>query len=724
MKNKWLSKKPSMPVGEPLNFAQQLVVMSCLVVSTAYIGWRATSMNADAPVFSAVLYGAEVFGYIMTLLHFATVWRLSVRKAAQPPEHLSVDVFIPTINEPLSTVRRTALAAIAMDYRHKVWILDDGRREEMKRLAATLNCGYIARDNNLHAKAGNLNHALARTQGEFIAIFDADHAPKKSFLMRTLGYFNDSNVAFVQAPQEFYNLDSYQHRLNRRTGRMWTEQALFFRVIQRGKDMWNAAFFCGSCAVIRRSHLEEIGGFATGTVAEDLHTSLLLHKKGYRSVYHDEPLAFGIAADQIEGFYKQRLRWGRGAMQIWRKESILFGKGLTLMQRLLYFCSVGTYFTGWQKLVFFITPPLVLLTGWLPVQAEGQQFFTFFLPYLALNMLAFSETSRGFARSWYSEQYHMAAFAALASSTLGYFKRHIKFSVTSKRFGAVSTYWKYLIPQLLISALCIAGIAYGAGRYAAGGFIDAYAFAANVFWAGYTLTMALLSIHFACARAGFRRQDYRFRVPLVATFTDAQGQEHHATVRDISATGLRLQLPETKEYAQEETIRGRLFLPDGPLPFTAMLRTTNIRKGGMTLGARFQWEDTTARNRVERFLYGTDIEWRIHGINDRAPTLLDRVLTPLLALRSKRLGKQPLSMLYTATDATRGTPLPGVIALNRKNTRAQVALFTPLPKGTSLETRVLTLQGWKTLRARIANENWVDSAGASLYHCELEEAFA
>ena len=183
-------------------------------------------LNPEAYIFSWVLYGAELFGFVTAMLHLFMSWRLTVRNSPPVPEGMSVDIFIPTINESEAIVRRTLLAARNMDYPHETWLLDDGKRPVMARLAAELGCHYLARDDNRHAKAGNLNHALAQSKGEFIAIFDADHAPERHFLERTLGYFADENVAFVQTPQDFYNLDSYQHRRNRDGRQVWTEQSL------------------------------------------------------------------------------------------------------------------------------------------------------------------------------------------------------------------------------------------------------------------------------------------------------------------------------------------------------------------------------------------------------------------------------------------------------------------------------------------------------------------
>ncbi len=231
----------------PLEGPRRALVGLFVVVAVWYLSWRLGTFNPDAPLFSRLIYAAEVFGFVTALLHIFMCWRLSVRRAASPRVWRSVDVFVPTYNESIDIVRKTLIAAIAMEGRHTTWLLDDGRRPEMAALARELGCRYLTRPDNEHAKAGNLNHALALSDGELIAIFDADHAPRRDFLAKTLGYFDDERVGFVQTPQDFYNLDSYQHRWRGKRGTVWTEQSLFFRVIQRGKDVWNAAFCRCAC---------------------------------------------------------------------------------------------------------------------------------------------------------------------------------------------------------------------------------------------------------------------------------------------------------------------------------------------------------------------------------------------------------------------------------------------------------------------------------------------
>ena len=252
---------------------------------------------------------------------------------------------------------------------------------------------------------------------------DADHVPLPHFLDRVIGYFSDEKVAFVQTPQDFYNIDSYQHRVDTKRRRMWTEQSLFFSVIQPGKDYWNSAFYCGSCGTLRRKALEVIGGFAEATVTEDIHTSVLLHAKKYRSIYHNESLAYGLAPGTTLPFLVQRLRWGQGAMQVLARDNPLWLKGLSLPQRISYFTSMTTYLDGFQKMIFYLAPVVYFATGILPILAFNVVFLMYFIPYFVLFILSFELMSRGHGSTFRTEQYNMAKFATFMRSMGGLFRR-------------------------------------------------------------------------------------------------------------------------------------------------------------------------------------------------------------------------------------------------------------------------------------------------------------
>ncbi|MBU0680798.1 MAG: glycosyltransferase [Proteobacteria bacterium] len=548
-------------------------------------------------------------------------WRLTDRQPTPPKAGLKIDVFVPTYNEPTEIVRKTVLAAKHMEYPHDTWLLDDGRRPEMAELARRLGVHYIARDNNLHAKAGNLNNALKHATGDFIAIFDADHAPQKNFLLRTMGFFSDCKVAFIQTPQDFFNLDSFQHRWQKKTKRLWTEQSLFFKVIQCGKDYWNASFFCGSCAVVRRSALDAVGGFATETITEDLHTSIKFHKAGFRSVYLPESLAFGIAPATIAPFLHQRIRWGQGAMQVLRKENIFFTSQLSIAQRLNYLASILTYFDGWQKGLFYIAPVIVLLTGILPIEASGPEFVLHFLPYYICSLWMFEEIGRGYGGILYIEQYNFARFAAFAWATLGLFVGNLQFKVTSKVRDKAQNFSYLLLPQFAV--LLLNGFAIPAGLLLSSRstHLPQHALVFNIFWATMNLALAIALISYTQKTQAFLRSEYRFPIPLPIRLCDGY-QASMATIDNISPSGCRIygRLPSLAK--QWGVITGEISLPSGPLAIQALVvsqaQTLSSSDDFVrAVGCQFIWEDQESRDQLELFLYGTDLQCRLLELKEQ-----------------------------------------------------------------------------------------------------------
>lgn len=524
-------------------------------------------------------------------------------------------------------LRQTLLGAIRMDYPHQTWLLDDGRRPQMRRLAKEIGCNYLTRTDNADAKAGSLNNALRQVEADVLAIFDADHIPTKEFLTHTLGYFSDANVAFVQTPQDFYNLDSYQHIKNLHSRSIWSEQSLFFRVIQRGKDYWNAAFFCGSCAVIRRTALDSIGGFATGTVTEDLHTSLRLHKKGYTSVYHPESLAYGLAPLAIGPYLRQRIRWGQGAMQVWRKEGILFARGLTIPQKINYLASAITYFDGWQKGIFYIAPVLVLVLGWLPIVDIGSAVFLWhFIPYYVFTFWAFEEINRGYGRVLQTEQFNMARFWALMVSTLGWFRGKITFLVTPKHAHALHGDSHYMTPQYSILGMNAVAIPFGVWGLSGYGALPKGALVANVLWSCVNIGLATLVVTTTLLRR-HRRNEYRFPVPLVVRIDDPSNLTELAIAEDVSLSGLRIYSRLAQEMTEHGKISGRLLTPDGEISFSAEVMGENEGEMGKvrTVGCRFLWPGDAARDRLGLFLYGSDLQWRMLGLSERVHTPLEHL---------------------------------------------------------------------------------------------------
>jgi cellulose synthase (UDP-forming) len=272
-----------------------LLIVLSVTASTRYIWWRINyTMNTDDYfdlMWSLLLLGADLYTWFFLLSGFLqTAWTLNRQPTTLPSDPgvwPTVDLYITTYNEPFKVVKPTIYAALDIDWpkdKLNIYLLDDGRREEFRLFAEKMGVGYITRPDNRDAKAGNLNHALTKTNGEFIAIFDCDHIPTRSFLQVSMGGFmKDSKLALVQTPHHFFSPDPFERNLGL-FRRIPNEGELFYGLIQNGNDMWNATFFCGSCAILRRGPLEEIGGIAVETVTEDAHTSLKLHRSGYTSV--------------------------------------------------------------------------------------------------------------------------------------------------------------------------------------------------------------------------------------------------------------------------------------------------------------------------------------------------------------------------------------------------------------------------------------------------------
>ena len=549
---------------------QEWIVRAVAVVMLAYgvyyIAWRWTmTLNPDALWFSIPLALAETWGLLTAFIMVHSVWRLKHRTPVPPPPGLNVDVFITCFDEPLEVIRRTAVGARAIRYPHRTYLLDDGKRDEVRAMAAQLGIGYLRREGNEHAKAGNMNHALAHTRGDFVLQLDADHVPLPHILERLLGFFvEDPKLGFVQAPQDFYNTDGFTYDVSEWYQRIWEEQRLFFSVIQPGKDSINGAFFCGSCAVFRREALESVGGFGTHSITEDIETSLLLHAAGWRSAYYGESLAYGMAAGSATAFHIQHLRWGQGAMQVIRRFNPLTHPGLSLGQRVSYFGSLTAYVGGVQKLVFYSAPIVFFLTGALPIRAIDREFLVRFLPFLLLSFVLSELVARGTANTWMSERFQMAKFWTYTRAVMSYFwPRPLKFKVTPKGPGHVP--FRTYAPQVVLMVTTLVALAWATVAHR-NGWIDygvpgwaSAAFRANLLWASLNFILAA-SVVGLSLRVRQQRGDHRFRdqFPISVRTRAAGGGKLRASMaltEDLNPTGIAFRTAERLPVGSEVRIR-------------------------------------------------------------------------------------------------------------------------------------------------------------------------
>lgn len=455
-----------------LRFRTIAVAVGAGIVGLAYLIWRTLdTVNLSVWWVSVPLLLVEIQAFTSLLLFTFSLWDVNHLKIPRKVYHLEgrkVAVLIPTYNEGIEVLLPTVAAALALQPAHETWILDDGDRPEVAELALSLGARYLTRPVHSHAKAGNINHALDYIEADFIAVFDADHVASPNFLINTLGYFDDPKVVLVQTPQDFYNQQSFEHvqggskrarKAQARLDQHYHEQALFYRVIQAGKNRWNAAFWCGTNAIIRLAPLKEIGGLATETITEDIHTTIRFHRRGWKTVCHNEVLARGLAAATASQFQLQRYRWGTGAMQVLRKENPFFVSGLTLQQRLAYAATLLGWFESWRTLIYLVMPPVVLVTGVVPILADPLQFlFAFLLNYL-LQQWAMILLGRGMYQPLTGTIFELVRLTPNLLATLTLFKKGPqRFLVTPKgRTGQLRQ--RIAPPRIFRWALGASGVA-------------------------------------------------------------------------------------------------------------------------------------------------------------------------------------------------------------------------------------------------------------------------
>ena len=426
--------------------------------------------------FILCLLGAEAYAFMILFLgYFQTIWPLR-RAPVSLPENTEewphIDVLIPTYNEPLDVVRYTALGALNMDWpadKIHVYILDDGRRKEFERFAFEAGIGYKTRADNAHAKAGNINTALKTLTSPLVAIFDCDHVPTRSFLQMTVGWFvRDPKLAMLQTPHHFYSPDPFERNLEQFRV-IPNEGELFYGVVQDGNDFWNASFFCGSCAVLRRAALDDIGGIAVETVTEDAHTSLRMQMNGWGTAYINIPQAAGLATERLSAHVGQRIRWARGMIQILRTDNPLFAPGLTFAQRLCYFNAMCHFLYAVPRLIFLTAPLIYLLLNHTNIPGYWAAILAYALPHLTLSNVTNSRIQGEHRHSFWNEIYEtvLSPYILLPTMMALINPRFGKFNVTSKGGVVKRTFFDTRIAQpfLIMLLFNIAGLLVAIPRF-------------------------------------------------------------------------------------------------------------------------------------------------------------------------------------------------------------------------------------------------------------------
>ncbi len=414
----------------PQPWSRCLVVGILLALLGRYLVWRCLStLNLATPLegsLSLGLLAMELFGLTTSIIQLVLLlWVRDRRPQADQLEqsvrqgHYQpwVDVFIPTYDEPAFILRRTIIGCQAMDYPRKaIYLLDDTRRPAIQALAAELGCHYMTRSDNRHAKAGNLNNALQQTQGELIASFDADFVPTRNFLCRTVGFFQTPRVGLVQTPQSFYNADPIARNLGLE-GILTPEEEVFYRQIQPMRDGVGSVVCSGTSFVVRRSALEDSGGFVTESLSEDYFTSVRLAAQGNEVIYLDEKLSAGLAAEDIAAQATQRLRWARGTLQAFFIDSNpLTIPGLTPLQRLGHLEGLLHWFSSIPRIGFLLMPLVYSFLNVIPIQATTRELLYYFLPYYLVQLTVFAWLNERSRSALLSDIYSLVLVFPLAAT--------------------------------------------------------------------------------------------------------------------------------------------------------------------------------------------------------------------------------------------------------------------------------------------------------------------
>ena len=370
--------------------------------NTKYLIWRCFETLPPAgltPEFlwAALLLGAELIAIIQVSLHTVLFIKLSDRREEADDLEIElrnaglypqVDIFIPTVNEPLEILERSIQAASKINWpNHTVWILDDGRRPWLEAYCNRLDVRYISRSSSKGFKAGNINNALSQTDGEFILCIDADFVAYPHILYRTVAFMQNERIALVQTPGNLTNPDPVQYNLLGESA--WPEeQRVFTDIVQPARDVWDNAFCYGGTFLVRRSALEAIGGIPEESITEDLYSSYLLRAKGYTVRYLNECLSEGLAAESLASFIKQRTRWALGTLQcLYLPGGPLRATGLSLLDRLFFLDPIIFYLSFFWPFLILIAPAVYWWTGIPPFNAAVGHLITMIFPRMLVSMI-------------------------------------------------------------------------------------------------------------------------------------------------------------------------------------------------------------------------------------------------------------------------------------------------------------------------------------------------
>ncbi len=635
-------------------------------ISLRYITWRGiytiNTTELSLLVMALLLYLAEIYSTTIHLLgclvNVSPLKRPLLRLTDLPTDTPlpTVDVMVPSYTEP-ELLEVTLRAALQLNYpgdKLQVHLLDDGgtdqkisssdpqvaneakqRRQILQAMCRRLGVNYITRPRNENAKAGNINHALQYTNGELVVVLDADHVPTADFLEYTVSWMvKDKDVFLVQTPHFLINPDPIDRNLLRSFRRMPSENEMFYQTIQRGLDFWSSSFFCGSAALLRRSHLKEVGGVSGDSITEDAETAFQLHNKGYRSVYVNRPMVAGLAPETFSDFITQRMRWAQGMIQIMLLKRPFMASGLKWYQRMGYMSTILFWLFPFARTIFLLAPLAYLIFGAHIYDASLMEVLAYTLPHLIATYMV---ASMLFGRTRWplvSELYELlqSIFSMVAIVKVIINPRKPSFLVTPKGNTLDRDFISPLFkPFYLLFVLMIMGYIIGIERY-----IDNPATrdmtVVVMLWNTYNFITVLAAMGVLLER---RQKRTAPRMPISEPgFLISDDQQLQCEITDLSSQGCHMLCQQPFNLALEQPVEIRSFAPalDRTVTLPARIRTIEPHGSGNELGVQFVPQNERQSNEAVAFAFGDTRRWEFFQMRRTRPIHFGNALGLVMSL--------------------------------------------------------------------------------------------
>ncbi len=601
-----------------------------IVFTIIYLIWRGFftlpfGYGMISLVLGLSLFIVEFLGMFEAAIHYFNMNDVEDIPCPDVPEERlpDVDIFVATYNESEELLYKTLNACKYITYPDKskvhIYLCDDGHRENMKELAQKLGVGYFDREDNKHAKAGNLNNALSKTTSPLIVTLDADMIPNRDFLMKTVPYFVQRDMeneeleekdrkymGFVQSPQAFYNPDLFQSNLYSE-GRIPNEQDFFYRDVQVARNKSNSVIYGGSNTVLSRKAIEDIGGFYTDSITEDYSTGILLQKKKYICIAIKEVLASGLSATDLKSLISQRVRWARGVIQSNRKLHLWTSRKLTFAQKMNYWASKWYWYSSVKRLIYFLSPLVYALFGYMVVECTLPEVLLFWLPMYISSNISLRMLSNNIRTSKWTGIYETALFPFMiipvVLETFGITMKKFVTTRKDKELGKNNSNLLYLIPFGVLIALSVIAIIrclyVAIANNTMGGIVI-------LFWLIFNLYTLVMAAFFVSGRT-MMRQSERVPVQVECTLKLETGDVTCVT-NDISETGISIILEKPLDISEDELIDIVMETDSYMTDFKAKIVNVSSKENGWKYA--FKIED-----------YNTKYEEFIQIIYDRVPSL-------------------------------------------------------------------------------------------------------